>query len=371
MSSDINTSLETEVSSEPRKPSRILRILVTLLKSALTLAFVLIISLAGLRLWLARTYTPGGKPPAGYSSLNQLYAAIIVGALPLIERQPAIPPEIQYTPGITYNQLGSTSLKLDLYQHKNNSATEKRPLFVLIHGGGWKSGQREDYRPHALKAAQAGYIVASLSYRLSGTAPFPAAVRDVNAALQFLADHADSYNINPQKIVVMGGSAGGHLAMCIGYSQNPDFKPESDPSFLPIRPTNQQPTPYKIAAIFNFYGPSDLSSNFARTVDVVQNFLGTSYEKNPEIYKQASPLFDITPSAPPTLIVHGSLDDIVPIEQSDELANALQKASVPVLYERLTGWPHTMDLAEPMFNYLSNLILDQLARHVGKPASAK
>lgn len=321
------------------------------------LMLVAAIALGAARVWLARSAGSMGRPPVGYGSLNEIYAAIIIGALPLMDRQPPVPPEITLKQGVTYSIANDTELKLDLYQPAGSSSAQRRPLFVLIHGGGWKSGQREDYRPYAVRVAREGYIVASLSYRLAATAKFPAAARDVNSALQFLANHADEYGVDPNRIVIMGGSAGGHLAMLAGYSDDPDFKPETK---------NPNDIPYKIAAVFNFYGPCDLTTDFARNIDVVKNFMGIDYDQSPVMYRKASPLYDISPEDPPTLIVHGTIDDIVPVEQSDILAGTLKKAGVPVRYERMEGWPHTMDLAQPMFDYLSGVVLEELKRAVGR-----
>jgi acetyl esterase/lipase len=350
-----------------KRPSRVYRFAIGLLKFSVGLIIFLSISFIAARLWLMRSDGGPGKPPAGYSSMTELYGAIILGAIPLMDRQPPIPPDIEYKSGVTYARVGDIELKLDIYRPLKAPKDQRRPLFVLIHGGGWKSGQREDYRPHALRVAKAGYVVASLSYRLSDVAKFPAAVRDVNAALQFLADHSDEYGLDPLKMVVMGGSAGGYLSMLAGYSNDPQFRPESDPTFKPVRAADQKQVPLKIASIFNFYGPCDLTTDFAKNVDVVRGFMGTTYDKDPELYRNASPLFDIKSGAPPTLIVHGTIDDIVPVEQSDELAEALKKANVPVRYERMKGWPHTMDMAGPMFEYICGVILEELKTHAGRP----
>lgn len=350
-----------------KRPSRVVRMAVALLKFAVGLAIVLSLLFIGARLWLARSSGGPGRPPVGFSSMTELYAAIFINAVPLIERQPPMPPDVEYIPGVTYARAGEKELKLDIYRPRKAPKDQRRPLFVLIHGGGWKSGQREDYRPHALSVARAGYVVASLSYRLADTAKFPAAVRDVKAALQFLADHSDTYGLDPQKMVVMGGSAGGHLAMLAGYANDPEFEPASEPALKPVRDSVAAAVPYKIRSIFNFYGPCDLTTDFARDVDVVKGFMGVGFEQGREAYGQASPLFDVSPGDPPTLIVHGTLDDIVPVGQSDELAQALKKAGVPVRYERMKGWPHTMDLARPMFEYLSGVILEELRNQVGRP----
>jgi acetyl esterase/lipase len=337
--------------------NRFRTILFRCLKILLVLLLLISLSFGLARVWLSRSAGNLGQPPAGYGSLNEIYAAILIGALPVIDRQPPIPPAITLRSGITYAKTPQQELKLDLYQPAGANASQRRPILVLIHGGGWKSGEREDYRPYAIRVAEAGYVVASLSYRLTPVAKFPAAARDVNAALQFLANRSDEFGIDPNRMVLMGGSAGGHLAMLAGYSDDPQLKPE---------PVEEKNLEYKIAAVFNFYGPCDLTTDFAKNHDLVTDFLGTKIEEHPEVYRQASPLFAISQGDPPTVIVHGTLDDIVPVEQSDSLAVQLRNAGIPVHYERIEGWPHTMDLAEPMFEYLSKMVLEQLRQAVGR-----
>lgn len=317
--------------------------------------------------YLGRVYV-AGVPPKGYDRSQEINAAILIGSLNLIDRNPPVPSEIRYEPGVTYARASGRELKLDLYFPPGHRKDRPRPVFVLIHGGGWKSGDRADYRPYAIKVAKAGYVVASLSYRLSGEAKFPAQIRDVNAALRTLAARSVEYGIDPDRFAIMGGSAGGHLAMLAGYaSGDPEFRPESDPE-LEIA-GGAQAVNYKIAAVFNFYGPSDLTTEFARSLPVVRQLIGESFDEDAESYRKASPLYRVSAASPPSLVVHGSLDETVPVAQSDILAERLHWVRVPIRYERLFGWPHTMDLAEPMFGYLSDVVLEELKKYVGLPDS--
>lgn len=354
-------------------PSRLRQfaVAVVLLIFALTSSTAVAIIFARSYLW--REYVPG-HAPRGYDRREELYAAYLLGVLKLIERQPEVPPEIRFEPGVTYARAGGQELKLDLYFPPGHTSQDHRPLLVLIHGGGWKSGQREDYRPYALKIAKAGYVVASLSYRLSGVAKFPAQIRDVNAALQFLGDRSGEYGIDPERFVVMGGSAGGHLAMLAGHARDEaDYRPEADADLKLMEPEGKAPErkPYVIAAVFNFYGPSDLTTPFARSQPVVPELIGGPYEEKQAVYRSASPMFRISSDDPPSLVVHGTLDEIVPVEQSDKLAEGLHWVRVPVRYERLFGWPHTMDLTEPVFGYLSDVVLEEMRKYVGEGNSSR
>jgi acetyl esterase/lipase len=149
--------------------------------------------------------------------------------------------------------------------------------------------------------------------------------------------HASQYGINPDQIGVSGNSAGGHLSMMIGYS--------SDVAELD-RSGGHAHVSSCVQAVINFYGPADLTTPFAIKQPDLHSFLsGKKYDEAPELYALASPITHLTKDDPPTLILHGTIDTIVPITQADRLAERLRELNVPVVYERFPGWPHTMDLA--------------------------
>jgi len=263
------------------------------------------------------------KAPRGYRSEGLLKAAYALRFLKLIETDPAVPETIEVRKDIEYKLVDSTSLQLDIYKLK--SLSEAAPALIFIHGGSWSKGKRSDYLPYLLDYAQKGYVTATVSYRLAGVAKFPAAVQDVQAAVQWIREHATERMINPEKLALVGGSAGGHLAMMVGY-------------------TNEQPG-HKVQAIVNLYGPTDLTTEYARNREECLNFLGASYQERPELYQQASPRTHISRDDPPTLTFHGTIDSLVPVSQSDSLHQWLERAGVPNEYHRLKGWPHTMDLS--------------------------
>ena len=278
------------------------------------------------------------KAPRGYRSETILKAAYVIRLLKLIETEPAVPEGIEVQKDIVYKQVDSTLLKLDIYKKKN--LIKAAPVLIFIHGGAWKKGERSDYLPYLLDYAQKGYVTATISYRLSQEAPFPAAVMDVKCAVRWIRAHSSAYMINPEKIALIGGSAGGHLAMMMAYADEKEFGDECT-----IGPGG------KVQAVVNFYGPTDLSTEYAREQSSVLEFLGESYQENPGLYLEASPSTYISSDDPPTLIFHGTLDSLVPFSQSDSLTKWLDQAGVANEYHRLKGWPHTMDLAKKVNDY--------------------
>ena len=269
------------------------------------------------------------KPPRGYRSEGFMKAAYAIRLLKLIETEPAVPDNIEVRKNIVYKQVDSTSLQLDIYRLK--SMKKEAPVLIFIHGGGWSKGERSDYLPYLLDYAQKGYVTVTVSYRLSGVAHFPAAVEDVQSAVQWIRAHAEEYLIDPDKIALIGGSAGGHLAMMVGYA---DESPGG-----------------RVQAVVNLYGPTDLSTEYARNRGECLSFLGTSYQERPELYEAASPRTHISRDDPPTLIFHGTIDALVPVSQSDSLHQWLDRTGVPNEYHRLKGWPHTMDLSTKVNDY--------------------
>lgn len=274
----------------------------------------------------------GAPPiPAGYETKEALEKDLFSGKIPIIQMNDAAVPEgVELAKGIEVKQTEEKKLTLDLYHHPG--AESPSPLLVFIHGGGWKGGKPADYHYYCVKFAALGYTVATISYRFSQEAKFPAALEDVNDALRWLRGHSEQYRFDPDRIALIGGSAGGHLSMLAGYTWSEMGADGKSP----------------IKAVVNLYGPADLTTDFAKGNPLVTNFIGASYEEAKEKYEAASPQFQLDAEDPPTLVIHGTIDDIVPISQSDDLVNRLDELGIRNHYERYDGWVHTMDLAEPI-----------------------
>jgi len=259
----------------------------------------------------------------------------MTGDVKLITLPTSIPETVNETKDIEYGNTGGHSLLLDLYLPKN--AAKPVPGLILLHGGGWESGRRKHCLYYCLHFPQRGYATATISYRLSDEAEFPAPVQDVKCAVRWMRANAATYGIDPNRIALVGGSAGGHLAMMAAYTSDlPKFEGNGGHANASSR----------VQAVVNLYGPSDLTTPQAREADAVRKFIGAAYWRAPERYAEASPLAYVTPDDPPTLILHGTVDEMVPIQQSDALAARLAECGVPVVYDRIEGWPHMMDAAE-------------------------
>ncbi|MCG3196925.1 MAG: alpha/beta hydrolase [Candidatus Omnitrophica bacterium] len=277
--------------------------------------------------------TPPPVPP-GFASSGELMRAFTSGKIQLITPPSGLPEGVTCEKGIKYGSVGDRELLLDLYSPKG--LARPTPVIIFIHGGGWKGGARGDMAFYCVRFAEKGYITATISYRFSQDAKFPGCVEDAKCAVRFLRANASKYHIDPERIVASGNSAGGYLSMMMGYTSDvPEFEGTG----------GWNETSSKVRAVINFYGPTDLTTDYAKSVGVVKDFIGKPYDQAAETYKHASPLFHVTKDDPPTLTFQGTIDDIVPVTQADALDAKLKEVGVPSTYEKFEGWPHTMDLA--------------------------
>jgi len=276
-----------------------------------------------------------GKPPAlsvGGTSAAEIKAKIKSGEIKLGTRVTELPPGVEASYDVEYGKGGTTPLLLDLFKPK----TIKKPVpcLIFVHGGSWISGSRKMYGTYCRHFAAKGYVVATIDYRLSGEAPFPAAIQDVNCAIRWMRANSQKLGVDPNRIGLVGGSAGAHLVMLAAYANAPD--PELEGS------GGNNDVSTRVQAVVDIYGPNQLGGRRSRAV--VKFMGGKTSNEAPEMYAKASPITHLTKDAPPTLILHGTVDELVNISQSDNLAAKLAELGVPYLYDRIEGWHHAMDI---------------------------
>ena len=178
---------------------------------------------------------------------------------------------------------------------------------------------------------------ASVNYRLSGQAHFPAAIEDIRDSIAYLRENATEFNIDPKRLVIFGSSAGGHLSAFTGLAAN-----TPGASYLSGIDAKT------IKAIISIFGAHDLASPMHRDEEHTQSFIGKSYADAPELYREASTISHVDEDDPPVLLIHGTLDAMVPVQNSDTLSQTLEEAGVPVTYDRIEGWFHVMDYFSPI-----------------------
>jgi len=211
-------------------------------------------------------------------------------------------------------------LTMDLYRPKRAGAPA--PLIVHIHGGGWTGGDKSDGVGLIFKEelTRRGYVYASINYRLAPKYTFPAPIEDVKCAIRHLRANAEKYGIDPQRIGVIGGSAGGHLAALLGVSDTQagwDVGEYLDQSS-------------RVQAVVDLYGPADLPAMLAQsTRSYALQVFGATSNQDP-VLGVYSPVTYISPDDSPFLILHGDQDEVVPLAQSEILYERLKSSALPV-----------------------------------------
>jgi len=242
---------------------------------------------------------------------------------------------VEYPAGFTaqlnvvYTRVNGWEGKADLYLPPKTAAPT--PVIINIHGGGWNHGKKEEQGGFATYF-KAGFAVANMEYRLTGQATAPAAIEDTRCMLIYLIRNAKELNIDVKKIVIMGGSAGGHLALMGGLLGNDHRFDTHCPGVENI----------KVAAIIDKYGITDvwdwgygpkISSKSAT------NWLGDK-AKDQAFAKSVSPINYVTKNSPPVFIVHGDADPTVPYQQSVDLHKKLMEAGVKTEFITVPGGLH-------------------------------
>lgn len=239
------------------------------------------------------------------------------------------PAEVQVVRDVKYGEVNGAPLLLDIVQPLARGA-HLLPAILEIHGGGWTTGEKD---PNSvLSLARAGFFCISINYRLSPQHLFPAHIHDCKAAVRWLRFHASDLGVEPERIGVWGGSAGGHLATLLGTSYDvPELEGNSGWSGVSAR----------VQAVVSVCGASDFSQISREHLDAnpVHLFGGPVHER-PELVQLANPIAHLRPDAPPFLLFHGDADELSPYEQSVLLRDALEHTGVPVVLHTAHGGKH-------------------------------
>ncbi len=243
--------------------------------------------------------------------------------------------EIQKLLNVEYAKVGDLSLKLDVYLP---TEVEAPTLIVWVHGGAWRGGSKNN--PSILPIVEKGYAIASVDYRLTPVAPFPANVYDIKAAIRYLRANAELYGFKKEGFVISGSSAGGHLAALVGVSNGQ--------SELEGMVGNHLDESSDIAAIVDFYGASNLTTILNQStphglsvrVLALELLIGGHPDDLQKIAELASPVFHVDENDPPLLLIHGDQDPQMPINQAHELHGVYKDMDLPVQFEVIYGGAH-------------------------------
>jgi acetyl esterase/lipase len=253
---------------------------------------------------------------------------------PDLQSSVALFQKVRTVPNIVYERANGWEGKLDVYALRGQTPA---PTVIFIHGGGWVQGTKESSVLSVLPYIAMGYSVVNVEYRLANVSLAPAAIEDCRCALRWVVAHAKDYNIDADRLVVAGASAGGHLALTTGMV----------PASAGFDRTCQVPGEPRVAAIVNFFGIADVADlldgpnkkPFPENWPYTVQWLGNQPNRA-DVAKAASPLTYVRAGVPPTISIHGDADPLVPYAHSVRLQEALQKAGVAHEFVTIPGGGH-------------------------------
>ncbi len=282
----------------------------------------------------SNTYTP----EATYQKL--------IGEYPFISiPDQKLPSSVKEIKNISYVRYGKRVLQLDLYLPVSK-IDQARPALIFVHGGGWRSGYRTNFAPFAMAMAERGYVAATISYRLSGEAQYPAAIYDVKTAVRWLRANAKKYDVNPKQIAIAGGSAGGQIASLTGVTAGIfKFDPQAKKSSVSS----------DVQAIINIDGLSDFTSEAARfheddprkTPSAAGAWFGGRYADKTELWHEASPIFYVNKNTPPILFLISAQERFSVGHK--EMIEKMKPLGIPYQVTKIPNTPHSFWLFDPWF----------------------
>lgn len=257
-------------------------------------------------------------------------AALVLSLQPVMAQD-----GVTRTGDIVYAEVDGTKLMLDLY---TPTGVDNAPVLIYAHGGGWARGSRDNV-PH-IGLVPTGYAIASVDYRLSGDAKFPAQIYDLKAAVRYLRANAAELGIDPNRIGASGSSAGAHLAQLLGVT-NGSAEHEGDVG-------DYDDVSSDVSVILSYYGASDFMTildqstpyGYGVRAPALEALLGGLPEAEPELAHLASPIFYADSSDPPLFLLHGDQDPQMPINQSHEIQGKYEELGLPVHFEVVHGAVH-------------------------------
>lgn len=243
--------------------------------------------------------------------------------------------DVKVTRGVEYGRVDGMALKLDVYEPRTWSIFP-RPTLIMIHGGGWTGGDKASEQELAASLVPKGFVAFAINYRLlqGRRFPYPTQIRDARRAVRWVRLHANEFGADPDRLGAVGWSAGGQLAGLLGTT---DVADPDDPNSLECSS--------RVDCVVDTAGPSDFTAEDSPAVgpslaDVLPALFPRPRGEDPDLYRAASPAAFADAKSAPTLILHGALDEIVPVDQSRRFHRALRDAGAAVRYVEIPDEGH-------------------------------
>jgi acetyl esterase/lipase len=268
-----------------------------------------------------------------------------------------IPGRVEVEEGVVFGRGGGRDLRCDVYTPPGG-VPSNAPGLLIVHGGGWRDGDRTQLRGYAIRMARLGFVCVANEYRLLGESPWPAMIHDTKAALRWMRANHARLGVDPDRISVTGNSAGGHLSLLVAATPNlPEFEGDGGNPGVSTA----------VKAAIGFYPVTDFLD--AAGKPTVAPFLFGD-RPQAEVARAASPITYVRADFPPTLFIHGNKDTVVDVGQSTSMYDALQRAGVPAELHVFAEQPHAFDAALPFARVCVEEMALFLERYVVAPAAA-
>jgi acetyl esterase/lipase len=290
-----------------------------------------------------------GKPDTSYST-NSAYLSSVKTNPGIVTVKPFSFPGVAEKRNITYCSVSGRSLKMDAF-YPTSKSIKKRAAILIIHGGGWRSGNRSQHYPLAQKLADLGYVCFTPEYRLSTEALFPAAIYDVKAAIRWVKKNASKYDVDTAQMVALGFSAGGEMAAFMGTTGNmPLFEGTNCTTGF----TSNVNAVVDLDGTLSFVHPDGREGDDSKRTSAGTYWFGYSKNENRKLWEAASPLSYVSSKTPPTLFINSS----VPWMHAgrEDYIKVLNENNIYSEVQSFPDAPHSFVLFDPWFNPMVNYI---------------
>ncbi|MBO3269560.1 alpha/beta hydrolase [Hymenobacter defluvii] len=292
--------------------------------------------------WASRAQTPTLARDTSFTVYSALAKARKTDPT-ITLAQPVVPATIHSQTNVPYCTASGRALQLDVFYPKARRRGGY-PAVLLIHGGGWRSGDRSQHVPMAQQLAARGFVAVTAEYRLSTEAPYPAAVLDLKAAVRWMRAHAREYHLNPKQIASWGFSAGGQLAALVGTTNE---ETRFDSLACNTGYSSQVQAIVDVDGILAFIHPESGEGDDRKSISAATYWFGSSKTERPALWRQASALTYVGPRTPPTLFLNSSVDRMH--AGRDDMMQQLSQFNIYHEVHTFPDAPHPFPLFNPWF----------------------
>jgi pectinesterase len=252
-----------------------------------------------------------------------------------------LPAGVKAQPGLVYAHYGTRQMHLDLFQPSGKGPF---PTVILVHGGAWITGNHAMENPFAMALAKRGYVAATIEYRLSNEAKYPAAIHDLKASMRWLRANARRYHIDPHRIAAVGASAGGHLVALLGATNGlPHFEGDGGNA----KASSVVQSVVDIDGPVTFIDPGNIAKELKGPYDTNTRLIGGAYAEKPDVWREASPITHVNRNSAPVLFINSSGDR--PFQQREEMSAKLKALGIESEIVVIPDTPHPFWLFHPWF----------------------